>query len=229
MVSARWLVADSSPWQARVPARQRYFSTNHLMGDGYWVWLIPLATGYTSVGVVTQESIHPFATYKTYERALRWLHTHEPRLAAHIAAQTPLDFRCMQRMQCLFIEWDAKSPGRLTYDFMDYLGLDFLCEWRLRNLQSGKSTAKLIAAQQVNMKRFEELAQVLFLLAVEDVLPDYLECFSEPLWLNTWRVGLDPERWEKDGLFKPTSAPRDLSTMRAQIRNRFYTKEPVFA
>ena len=29
-------------WQARVPTRERWLSTNHLMGIGYWVWLIPL-------------------------------------------------------------------------------------------------------------------------------------------------------------------------------------------
>ena len=68
------LVSGMSEWHTRVPDRQRYFSTNHLMGDGYWVWLIPLATNKTSVGIVTQESIHPFETFNTYERAIKWLH-----------------------------------------------------------------------------------------------------------------------------------------------------------
>ena len=31
---------------------QRWLSTNHLMGAGYWVWLIPLGSGSTSVGIV---------------------------------------------------------------------------------------------------------------------------------------------------------------------------------
>ena len=91
------LVSDQNSWHARVPGRQRYFSTNHLMGDGYWVWLIPLATGYTSVGIVAQESIHPFETYNTYSRAQAWLDDHEPQLAEHIRHVTPLDFRCMRR------------------------------------------------------------------------------------------------------------------------------------
>lgn len=29
-------------WHRRVPDNMRYFSTNHLMGRGYWVWIIPL-------------------------------------------------------------------------------------------------------------------------------------------------------------------------------------------
>lgn len=359
------MVPDHNPWQRRVPDRQRYFSTNHFMGNGYWIWLIPLATNYTSIGIVAQESIHPFDTYNTYERAQSWLLTHEPQLATHIQHHTPLDFRCMrrysyssqqvfsaqrwacvgdaglfpdpfyspgmnmmgfantittemirldfagqlttervdgynryyigmndslttniqlgypffgnamvmvakllwdnsaawasscpqmfnttyldpekqqqfrqatarffplaQRMQRMFVEWSTKSSGQLSYHFMDYLGLDFLREWRLRNLQSGKSMEELIADQCYNMERFEELAQVLFLLAVEDVMPEQLDRFPDPLWINAWRVGLDPDRWEKDRLFHPTSAPRDLSAMREQIRSRFYVKEAHLA
>ncbi|MGH8655233.1 MAG: FAD-dependent oxidoreductase, partial [Gammaproteobacteria bacterium] len=35
------LVSESKTrWHERVPGRMRYFSTTHLMGDGYWVWLI---------------------------------------------------------------------------------------------------------------------------------------------------------------------------------------------
>ena len=72
----------------------RYFSTNHLMGRGYWVWLIPLSSGNTSIGIVTDEDIHPFATYATsHPQALEWLMKHETVLAKHIADKTPLDFR----------------------------------------------------------------------------------------------------------------------------------------
>lgn len=60
----------------------RWFSTNHLMGKGYWVWIIPLASGHTSFGIVTDSNIHPFNTYNTFERALSWLEQHEPQLAA---------------------------------------------------------------------------------------------------------------------------------------------------
>ena len=84
-------------WHDRVPNRNRYYSTNHLMGTGYWVWLIPLASGHTSVGIVTDERIHPFNTYHTYAKAMAWLRRYEPLLAEYIEAHTPLDFRCMRR------------------------------------------------------------------------------------------------------------------------------------
>ena len=148
-----------------------------------------------------------------------------PQKNAQFRQITTRFFSLTQRMQRLFIEWSAKSPGQLNYDFLDYLGLDFLREWRLRNLQSGKSTEDLIEDLHYNMARFEELAQVLFVLAVEDVMPEYLDRFSEPFWINAWRVGLDPDRWERDRLFHPTSPSRDLRAMREQIRSHFYVKE----
>jgi 2-polyprenyl-6-methoxyphenol hydroxylase-like FAD-dependent oxidoreductase len=52
-------VPDSNEaWHQRVPGRKRYQSTNHLMGPGYWIWLIPLSSGHTSVGVVASEQFH---------------------------------------------------------------------------------------------------------------------------------------------------------------------------
>ena len=39
-------------WRARCEPPARWLSTNHLVGAGYWVWLIPLASGSHSVGIV---------------------------------------------------------------------------------------------------------------------------------------------------------------------------------
>src|SRR5262249_51205717 len=64
--------ATSPTWKPKTQER-RWFSTNHLMGRGYWVWMIPLASGNTSIGIVTDENIHPFKTYATEPRARRWL------------------------------------------------------------------------------------------------------------------------------------------------------------
>jgi hypothetical protein len=148
-----------------------------------------------------------------------------PEKNAQIRRVTSQFFFLTRRMQQLFIEWAAKSPGQLSFDFIDYLGIDFLSSLRQRNLQTGKSMPELIADQEANMGRIEELAQVLFLLAIEDVIPEFLVHFSDPIWLNAWRVSLNPERWEADGLFQPKSQPCDLSQMREQIRNLFQFKE----
>ena len=73
-------------------------STNHLVGYGYWVWLIPLSNGGTSIGIVTREDIHPPAEYRTYELAMEWLQKHEPVLAERTyRIGSPLDFRWIHK------------------------------------------------------------------------------------------------------------------------------------
>lgn len=68
-------------WRARVPSGQRWLSTNHLMGRGYWVWLIPLGSGSTSIGIVADAAMHPYARLNRFERAVEWLHEFEPQCA----------------------------------------------------------------------------------------------------------------------------------------------------
>src|SRR6185312_12567219 len=82
-------------WRARIEEGQRCLSTNHLMGPGYWVWLIPLASGSTSIGIVTDASMHRFEEMNRFERALNWLHEHEPQCAEAVEQNKTrlLDFR----------------------------------------------------------------------------------------------------------------------------------------
>ena len=366
--SAVWLrlagridVSDLVPptrhtWHDRVPHNKRYYSTNHLVGHGYWVWLIPLASGHTSVGLVTDETIHAFKHYHTYLKLLDWLRRYEPKLAAYLQTETPVDFKGMRRysysskqlfstqrwacigeagvfpdplyspginmigfantittemircdkkssltlkqvdhynhymigqndvltrniqsgylnfdntavatakllwditaawslnvpqmfndsyldqesyrkiskisagfsvlskrMYRLFSAWFTQSQHRLTYDFFDYLSLNFLVELRDRNLQTGKTLEALQADQVQNMACIEMLAQVLFLLAVEDCLPDQFPQFAEPIWLNAWRIDLDPETWS-DGLHQPWTPTRELQPLWQEIRSKF--------
>ncbi len=85
-------------WHERVTTGDRSLSTNHLMGDGYWVWLIRLASGITSVGIVTDAEKHPFDGMNRFDRALAWLHEREPQCAAVIAEHQDdvQDFRVMK-------------------------------------------------------------------------------------------------------------------------------------
>jgi flavin-dependent dehydrogenase len=349
---------SEAAWHGRVPGRNRYFSTNHIMNKGYWVWFIPLASGNTSVGIVTSEDVHPFSDYATYPLALEWLRKNEPVVFDFIRDLPPMDFLCMRgysygskqvysidRWACVgeagvfadpfyspgndmigfgnsmatamiqhdaegtltpklvdaynrfllglnesltdnihlaytlfghpmatagklvwdnaaawgFLcplmfnsvfqdpygkhaqiraitadfyalttcmhkmlgDWAKRSKSHLTYDFFNYLSLDFLSAYRSRNLRSGKEMPELLEDARQNMATVEELAQVLFLIAVEDVMPEQLHRFPKDTWLNAWHVGLDPARWEADGLFAPKSAPRDLSPIREQIRSMF--------
>ncbi len=352
--------ADQTDWHDRVPDRNRFYSTTHMMGDGYWVWLIPLSTNHTSVGIVAKESLHPAATFNTRQRATSWLKAHEPVLAEYLEGRQPLDFRVMhdysysskqvfstarwacvgdaaafvdpfyspgnnmigysnsiviemmrldfagqltapqveeynrffiglndalttniqlaypfygqpmvmaskliwdttntwlfscpqfmhdtyldpavgkeirqitsrlfsliQTMQRIWLDWAALAPGRLSYRFYDYLTLDFLRELRLKNLSGHKSHEQLMADMAENMEIMEELAQAYFLLAVEDVLPQHWSKFRDQPWLNSWRMGLNPERWESDGLFRPFTAAGTRGIYQ-QLRQCFFLQE----
>lgn len=72
-------------WQmltGKVP--RRWLSTNHLMGEGYWVWLIPLASGSTSIGIVADPRIHPLQEINSFDKAMAWLQKYEPECAESI-------------------------------------------------------------------------------------------------------------------------------------------------
>lgn len=91
------LVEDpSSAWHDAPLAAERWRSTNHLMGAGYWVWIIALATGRMSIGVVTHDEAHGFERVRTLERTMEFLREHEPALAERLARATVLDFRCIK-------------------------------------------------------------------------------------------------------------------------------------
>ncbi len=72
-------------WQRAVPAGTRHHSTNHLLGAGYWVWLIVLRDGTTSVGIVADPKRHAHVGEGGVEGTVGWLAEHEPELAAAVA------------------------------------------------------------------------------------------------------------------------------------------------
>ena len=77
--------ADNAEWMSKIsePGLRQY-STNHLLGEGYWVWLIPLSTGPISIGICADPRIHPFEEINELEPWLDWVRRHEPQLAASI-------------------------------------------------------------------------------------------------------------------------------------------------
>jgi flavin-dependent dehydrogenase len=90
--------SNDPAWHARILDGKRSLSTNHLMGPGYWVWLIPLASGSISVGIVADATMHPFEEINRFERAMAWLHSHEPQCATVIEQHRGevQDFRVMK-------------------------------------------------------------------------------------------------------------------------------------
>ncbi len=119
-------------WHARDIDDTRWLSTVHLMGEGYWVWLIPLASGYTSVGVVANADTHIFADFNTPERMRAWLQRHEPRLAEHLANVAFEDFGVrhdysyMTRQTLSADRWACVGEAAFFLDPLYSLGNDFL-------------------------------------------------------------------------------------------------------
>jgi hypothetical protein len=127
--------SDDPDWQARLVEGDRAMSTNHLMGEGYWVWLIRLASGSTSVGIVADPAFHAFSDFNTLEKAQSWLAGHEPQCAAVLEQSEHLikDFRVMKQYSHGATKvYDAQSRWCLTGDagvFLDPLyssGLDLV-------------------------------------------------------------------------------------------------------
>ncbi len=354
---SRLVPADQEDWHGRV-AEPRWNSTNHLMGEGYWVWLIPLSPGNTSVGIVASEEFHPFSQYDNFEKAMSWLQRHEPALAEQFGDIELMDFlklrnysytsdqvfseqrwccvgeagvfvdpyysvgsnmiafangittRLIQqdfagdldpgyvahenriflslndaladtihqgypyhhnnqvmalktiwdyyigwtttdpqlyheiyldekqskamsnlinrvivtqgRMMALFREWGKRKP-KLHFGFIDYIeDLPTLRHLFVTNLPpKAESFRTILNNLREAINRIEELAQVIFFLAVEDMLPEKLPLFEAAPWVNITAISLQPDLWESEGLFKPRTKPRDLSALDAEIRRLF--------
>ena len=119
--SARASTSTNGPttrpgWRAAT-RRKRWLSTNHLVGEGYWVWLIPLASGSHSVGIVADATLHPLETMNTFEKAMTWLAKHQPRLHADLQGKRDKlqDFAFFKRFSygCRQV-YDGNSRWALT-------------------------------------------------------------------------------------------------------------------
>ncbi|MEP7308325.1 MAG: FAD-dependent oxidoreductase [Acidobacteriota bacterium] len=352
--------ASNRRWHDRVED-DRWQSTTHMMGKGYWVWLIPLWPDHTSVGIVTAEAIHPLNSYGlSYEQALEWLRRYEPLVWQAMAGREVLDFLKLKRYShtstqvfssdrwactgvsgffadpyysvgsnmigfangfiCTMMAMDRE--GRLTEDYVDHANRylltlnDFLTDtiqrgypnhhigpimalktiwdyyigwtttdpqfyhevyldptltkimsgvisrtvvtqarimklfedWgqrtdttgytfefidyiedlptlkhlHLRNLPpKSDDFRKLLNNVREAVDRIEELAHIIFFLAVRDVLPHHHQRLADVRWINTEAIGLDPDRWERDGLFSPKTAPRDYRRHQLEIAGLF--------
>ncbi len=74
-------------WARRCDPPERWRSTNHLCGPGYWAWLIPLSSGSHSVGIVADNALHPLETINSFDKALAWFARHQPQLHHVLEAQ----------------------------------------------------------------------------------------------------------------------------------------------
>lgn len=126
--------SDDLQWRSFVEPGRRRLATNHLMGEGYWVWIIPLVSGKTSIGIVADPRYHPFNGFNSFEKAMAWLEKHEPLAATMLKTHTEeqLDFKVMKHFAYDTKQFYSSDKWALTGEagaFMDPFyspGSDFI-------------------------------------------------------------------------------------------------------
>jgi len=140
-------------WHARDLDGVRWLSTSHLMGEGYWVWIIPLSSGHTSIGIVTHGSVHPFDTMNTLERARGWIDAHEPALTEALARFEVDDFRCIKDYSYTASRvfsadrWALVGEAGLFVDPFYSPGSDFIA---LANAMTGELVKRDLAGEPID-------------------------------------------------------------------------------
>jgi flavin-dependent dehydrogenase len=77
-----WADPDDEEFFGRMSERGvRKLSTNHVCGQGYWIWLIQLSSGPISIGLCADPRFHPFDEFDTLEGLVDWFRRHEPQIA----------------------------------------------------------------------------------------------------------------------------------------------------
>ncbi len=195
-INAVWFRLDASiqvdtwcedpHWQSltgKVP--RRWLSTNHLMGEGYWVWLIPLATGSTSVGIVADPRIHPLQKLNRMDKVMAWLEEHEPQCAESIAHQQDKlqDFLAIKKMsrgsrQVFSVDrWGLVGEAAAFLDPFYSPGSDFIA---IGNTMVGKLIEEDLAGRSIT--QLAPTLQSVFLTLFQNNLLTYRDQY--PLFGN---------------------------------------------
>jgi flavin-dependent dehydrogenase len=124
----------NTAWRERCTPQARWLSTNHLVGAGYWVWLIPLASGSHSVGIVADPRLHTLDSMNTFDKAMQWFETYQPRLFDELNTKRHLlqDFAFFKRFSygCKQVfsaqRWALTGEAGLFLDPFYSPGSDFI-------------------------------------------------------------------------------------------------------
>ncbi len=123
--------SDDAAWRARCTPPDRWRSTNHMCGTGYWFWLIPLASGAHSLGIVCDATLHPLDGMDTHDKAMAWLRRRQPRVAAALEGHAVKDFRYLRHFSygCRRVfgeRWALTGEAGLFLDPFYSPGSDFI-------------------------------------------------------------------------------------------------------
>ncbi len=127
--------SDNKEWKTYLKPGLRYLSTVHFMDKGYWLWVIPLGSKNTSIGIVADPAVHPFDTFNKYDKAIEWLKVNEPRGYSMLEPETPnlLDFKILKhyahhtgRIYCAEDRWGVTGEAGAFLDPLYSPGTDFI-------------------------------------------------------------------------------------------------------
>jgi len=169
--------SSDSNWLTRCDPPKRWLSTNHLCGDGYWTWLIPLASGSHSVGIVCDAITHPIDSMNTFDKAMDWFAVHQPQLFAELDGRRDQlqDFAFFKNFSygCKQV-WDGQGRWALTGEaglFLDPFyspGSDFIA---ISNSFITELVAQDIAGRPVAM--YADIYQSVYFSLYRNMLPMY--------------------------------------------------------
>lgn len=129
------------------------------------------------------------------------------------------------RVQTLFIDWAARSNRVRPCAFFDVSLIPYF-QLVVLELNMPRNGPEILDALDRNISSLEEAAQVIFFSAIEELHPDEFARFDRH-WVNAWAIGLDPKRWELDGLNQPSSPARDLAPMAQALFGNVLVNVPV--
>jgi flavin-dependent dehydrogenase len=183
--------------------------------------LAPASLGFYEGTYATFGHGHIFTAKFTWDIAMYWTTLAPLAMQEHILRPSPelLEIlkrfrRLNERVQKLFVDWASLvAPKGMSVELSDLTRMPLLQLLHF-DLTANRSAAQFLNVTRKNLRLVEELAQVLFWQAVEECMPERLPAPGTPRpWLDAWRIGLDPDRWQADGLFQAQSEPRDLRRM----------------
>ncbi len=127
--------SDNKEWRSYLKPGLRLLSTVHFMDKGYWLWVIPLGSKNTSIGIVADPAVHPFDTYNKYDKAMEWLKINEPRGYKMLSAETEnlMDFKILKhyahhtgRVYSAEERWGVTGEAGAFLDPLYSPGTDFI-------------------------------------------------------------------------------------------------------
>jgi len=183
---------DDPAWKARCgKVQRRWLSTNHLLGRGYWIWIIPLASGATSIGVVSDPRLHPLDEMNSYEKVLDWIGRHEPKCAAAILPHRECvqDFKAIKQIAhgCREVysadRWAMTGEAGVFLDPLYSPGIDYIA---MANMQILDLIERDFGGESIALHA--PRYQGLFLQLFEDNLETYRDQY--PLFGNPRAMSL---------------------------------------